>query len=65
VPVLLFALPATAIAGAWLEGHPLTFLGGVEMKPWIAASHDFGAAIATIQHGWAVSSMRLLHAVRT
>ena len=49
--VLLFALPATAIAGAWLEGHPLTFLGRVEVAPWIAESHDLGATIATI-HGW-------------
>ena len=49
--VLLFALPTTAIAGAWLEGHPLTFLGGAEVAPWIAGSHDLGATIATV-HGW-------------
>src|SRR5690242_12088435 len=26
--VLLFLVPVTAIAGAWLEGHPVTWLGG-------------------------------------
>src|SRR5690348_1727122 len=26
---LLFALPITAVTGAWLEAHPLTLLGGV------------------------------------
>ena len=49
--VLMFALPVTAIGGAWLEGHPLTLLGGVQVAPWIAKSHDFGAAIAEI-HTW-------------
>jgi cytochrome b561 len=49
--VLLFALPFTAIAGAWLEGHPLTLLGGVEIPPLLAPSHDAGARIATL-HGW-------------
>lgn len=49
--VLLFALPTTAIAGAWLEGHPLTLLGGVEVAPPIGRSHDLGATIATI-HTW-------------
>jgi cytochrome b561 len=29
----------------------LTFLGGAEVAPWIARSHDLGATIATI-HGW-------------
>src|SRR5664279_3042856 len=28
--LFLFALPITAIAGAWLEGHPLTLLAGLE-----------------------------------
>jgi len=49
--ILLFALPITAIAGAWLEGHPLTLLGGVEVAPRIGESHDLGATIATI-HTW-------------
>ena len=45
---LLLAVPSTAIAGAWLEGHPLTLgiLGNV--PPPIAESHALGASIATI-----------------
>jgi cytochrome b561 len=49
--VLLFALPATAIAGAWLEGHPLTFLAGIEMPPLLAERHQAGQTIATL-HTW-------------
>jgi cytochrome b561 len=49
--LLLFALPLTAIAGAWLEGHPLTLLAGVEIPPLLGLSHDAGAKIATI-HTW-------------
>jgi cytochrome b561 len=48
---LLFALPFTAISGAWLEGHPLTLLGGLEFAPPVEASHDAGATIARI-HTW-------------
>ena len=48
--VLLFVVPITAILGAWLEGHPLTWLGG-EIGPWLPASHDLGANIASV-HGW-------------
>ena len=49
--LLLFALPATAIAGAWLEGHPVTLLAGVEISPLVGLSHVAGAKIATI-HTW-------------
>jgi cytochrome b561 len=49
--VLLFAVPLTAIAGAWLEGHPLTLLAGIEIPPLLGLSHDTGAKIATI-HTW-------------
>lgn len=49
--VLLFALPLTAITGAWLEGHPLTLLGGIEIGPLLGKSHAMGATIAEI-HGW-------------
>ena len=48
---LLFLLPATAIAGAWLEGHPLTFLAGVQVAPLLPKWHDTGAAIARL-HTW-------------
>jgi cytochrome b561 len=48
---LLFAVPLTAITGAWLEGHPLTLLGGLEIAPALRRSHDIGATIATV-HTW-------------
>jgi len=45
---LLVATPATAIAGAWLEGHPLTLgiLGNV--PPMIAEAHAAGQSVAKI-----------------
>lgn len=49
--LLLFALPFTAITGAWLEGHPLTLLADVEIPSLLGVSHDAGAAVATI-HTW-------------
>jgi cytochrome b561 len=49
--LLLFALPLTAIVGAWLEGHPLTLLVGVEIPSPLGLSHDVGATIAKI-HTW-------------
>jgi cytochrome b561 len=49
--LLLFALPLTAITGAWLEGHPLTLLAGVEISPLLGPSHDAGVQIATL-HTW-------------
>jgi cytochrome b561 len=49
--LLLFALPLTAVTGAWLEGHPLTLLSGLEIPPFLGVSHSAGATIATI-HTW-------------
>lgn len=49
--LLLFLVPLTAVAGAWLEGHALTLLGGVELPPLLPRSHDAGAGIATL-HTW-------------
>ena len=49
--LLLFAVPLTAILGAWLEGHPLAYLGGLSIAPPFGASHDLGATLATI-HTW-------------
>jgi cytochrome b561 len=49
--LLLFALPFTAIAGAWLEGHPLTLLAGAEIPSILEKSHAEGATIAEI-HIW-------------
>jgi cytochrome b561 len=49
--VLLFAVPLTAITGAWLEGHPLTLLAGAKIQPLLALSHDTGGTVAEI-HTW-------------
>jgi cytochrome b561 len=49
--VLLFAVPCSAISGAWLEGHPLTLLAGLAIPPSPVVLHDAGAAIANF-HKW-------------
>lgn len=49
--VLLFAVPLTAVAGAWLEGHPLTLLAGIQVAPMVSESHATGARIAWL-HTW-------------
>jgi cytochrome b561 len=46
--LLLFAVPCTAIAGAWLEGHPITLLAGIQIPPPFSASHSTGEVIARI-----------------
>ena len=46
--LLLFAVPLTAILGAWLEGHPLTLLAGVSISSPVGLSHDTGEKIASI-----------------
>ena len=48
---LLFAVPFTAITGAWLEGHPLTLLARIEIPPALPLAHDIGATVASI-HTW-------------
>jgi len=48
---LLLLLPLTAISGAWLEGHPLTLLGGIRIGPWLREVHSLGSSIATL-HTW-------------
>lgn len=48
--VLLFGVPLTAITGAWLEGHPITWLLG-DIRPLLGESHSTGAQIAEL-HGW-------------
>jgi cytochrome b561 len=49
--VLLFALPLTAVTGAWLEGHPLTLLGEVHIPPLLGESHALGKSVAEV-HTW-------------
>lgn len=46
--LLMFALPITAISGAWLEGHDLTLVGGINISPWIGSSHQLGKTIVHI-----------------
>ncbi len=63
--ILFLALPATAITGAWLEGHSLTLLAGVDIPPWLSESHALGAKIAEI-HTWlgdAIMWLAGLHAL--
>lgn len=62
---LLFAVPLTAIAGAWLEGHPLTLLAGVQIAPPMAESDALGEAIAEIHTllGDAIVWLAGLHAL--
>jgi cytochrome b561 len=48
---LLFAVPLTAISGAWLEGHALTLLGGVTVPAPLPEAHSLGATIAEV-HTW-------------
>lgn len=60
--VLLFAVPLTAIAGAWLEGHPLTLLAGVEIPPLVGKAHAAGTIVARI-HTWLGDALLWLAAV--
>ena len=46
---LLAAVPLTALVGAWLEGHPVTFLG-VTLGPFLTPSHAFGHSLSEL-HG--------------
>jgi cytochrome b561 len=45
---LLLAIPLTAIAGAWLEAHPLTIFGIGDVGPMLPQAHDLGQSIAYI-----------------
>lgn len=45
---LLFALPLTAILGAWLEGHPLTLLVGLQVHAPFGMAHALGVVLANL-----------------
>jgi cytochrome b561 len=45
---LLFTLPLTAILGAWLEGHPLTLLAGLQIQAPFGAAHPVGVVLANL-----------------
>lgn len=49
--LLLFAVPLTAIAGAWLEGHPLMLLGGWSIPALPIVSHEAGVTVSRL-HTW-------------
>lgn len=46
---LLAAVPLTAIVGAWLEGHPVTFAGAT-LGPLLVPSHALGHSLSEL-HG--------------
>jgi cytochrome b561 len=48
---LLLLVPLTAMAGAWLEGHPISLLGIGAFPPMIAQSHELGHTLSEV-HGW-------------
>jgi cytochrome b561 len=45
---LLVTIPATAIIGAFLEGHPVTFLGLGALGPLGPLSHSLGQMITDL-----------------
>jgi cytochrome b561 len=45
---LLVAIPVSAIAGAWLEGHPVTIIGIGNVGPMLPQVHDLGQSMAYI-----------------
>lgn len=49
--LLLFAVPVSAMVGAWLEGHDVTLLAGVVFPSPLARSHDLGVRISEL-HTW-------------
>lgn len=49
--LLLFLLPISAVVGAWLEGHPVDLLFGINIGPWLAQNHALGSKIAHL-HGF-------------
>lgn len=45
---LLIALPVTAIAGSWLEGHAINVYGLGAIGPWLGTSRDLGHELLEI-----------------
>jgi cytochrome b561 len=48
---LLFAVPLTAIFGAWFEGHPLTLIAGLQIHAPFGIARNTGAVISNV-HTW-------------
>lgn len=49
--LLLFAVPVSAMVGAWLEGHDVTLLAGIVFTSPLASAHDLGVRISEL-HTW-------------
>lgn len=63
--LLLFFVPLTAIMGAWLTGHPVTFLTGIDVSSPFAMRRDIGLTLAEL-HTWlgdAIIWLAGIHAV--
>jgi cytochrome b561 len=63
--LLLLALPMTAIARAWLEGHPITLVTGIDVAPMFHSARATGETVAWI-HTWlgdAIMWLAGLHAL--
>jgi cytochrome b561 len=63
--VLLFLVPATAIVGAWYEGHPITEVWVGDIGPYLATSPDFGRTVTELHQllGDVIMYLAGLHAV--
>lgn len=46
--LLLFAIPLTAIFGAWFTAHPVTLVGGLAIGPLTGVNSDLGHSLAEI-----------------
>ncbi len=46
---MLFAVPLTAIFGAWLEGHPLVHLGGLSIGAPFGALRRLGGVLDELE----------------
>lgn len=49
--LLLLLVPATAVLGAWLQGHAVVLAAGIQFTSPFATAHDLGSTLAEV-HGW-------------
>ncbi len=47
---MLLAIPATAIAGSWVEGHAITVYGLGQIGPYLAQSRQLGRQIMEVHY---------------
>ena len=60
--LLLFAVPLTSVTGAWLQGHALSFVGGMEVAPLLGLNDGLGSALAGL-HSWLADSLLVVAGV--